>query len=47
MGGFYKIELRFVKPGVGWKIEEYDGSEKLVTVEDEEFIVFPEEGEIK
>lgn len=47
MGGFYQIELMFVKPGVGWKIEECDGSEKLVTVEDEDFIVFPEEGEIK
>lgn len=45
MGGFYEIELAYVKKGVPWRITEYDGSESLVTFDTAGFITFAEDKE--
>lgn len=40
MGGFDQIVLKFVGPGVWWRITEYDGSESLETFENAGFVKF-------
>ena len=40
LGGFNQIVMRYVKPGVKWKISEYDGWESLETENDDDFIAF-------
>ena len=40
MGGFKNLKLVFVKPGVPWRITEYDGSESLETLDNAGFITF-------
>ena len=40
LGGFSDLRLKFVAPGIKWRISEYDGSETLETEEDADFISF-------
>lgn len=40
MGGFNQIKLEWVPLGVPWRIEEYDGSENLVFLSDEDYTTF-------
>lgn len=35
-GGWYQCHIELVKEGTPFKIEEYDGSEELITIEDME-----------
>lgn len=45
MGGFEDIELEFVEKGMPWRITEYDGSERLETLDTAGFITFAEDKE--
>lgn len=40
MGGFVSISLEWVSAGKMWRLDEYDGSESLVFMEDEDWICF-------
>lgn len=43
MGGFNDIDLEWVKFGKIWRIDEYDGAESLVFLEEEEWTCFYKE----